>query len=482
MANRDDESSLTIGRYRLSKKIASGGMASVRLGRLVGEVFSRVVAIKQMHPHLVNDPEFVAMFIDEARLSAHVHHPNVVATLDVISQDGELFVVMEYVHGETLASLLRTLRETGEAVPLPIAARIAYDMLSGLHAAHDAVGENGEPLGIVHRDVSPHNVIVGTDGVSRLIDFGIAKAVSRLQTTREGQIKGKLAYMAPEQLRSEAVDRRTDVYAAAVVLWELLTRKRLFLGDSDGETMGRLLAAEVAPPSTVDPAIPVKLDAVVLRGLDRRPDHRFATAREMADALRAACDQAAAGEVAEWVERHVGDKLQSRAREIEADARVAREAETVSTVAPNPDGRVRLDSAVAEVTVASPASVPRRRRRHDLVPWGALTAVVAVVIAGTATLLRARPPAAAATVTASASVETSASTSPPGAASAVDPPPPPPPAVLPSTTPLVATSAIKPLPRNRPASPPLGANCNPPYTVDAIGVRKYKRECVTNRN
>src|SRR4051812_48938415 len=202
-----------IGRYMLDRPIGSGGMATVHLGRLLGPAgFSRTVAIKRLHPQFAKDPEFVTMFLDEARLAARVRHPNVVSTLDVVALDEELFLVMDYVPGETLSRLARELRARGESVPPAIAISILSGVLFGLHAAHDARSESGEVLGIVHRDVSPQNILVGEDGVARVLDFGVAKAAGRASQTEAGLVKGKLAYMSPEQLRGEAIDRRTDVY------------------------------------------------------------------------------------------------------------------------------------------------------------------------------------------------------------------------------------------------------------------------------
>jgi eukaryotic-like serine/threonine-protein kinase len=197
----------TTARYVLFDEIGVGGMASVHLGRLLGPAgFTRTVAIKRLHPHLAKDPQLAAMFLDEARLAAAIRHANVVATLDVVEQEGELFLVMEYVHG---ASLSRLVRETG-AIDPSIASAVVTGALHGLHAAHEAKDEEGHALEIVHRDVSPENVLVGVDGGARLLDFGVAKAASRLQTTRDGSIKGKLRYMAPEQLAGRKVTRRRD--------------------------------------------------------------------------------------------------------------------------------------------------------------------------------------------------------------------------------------------------------------------------------
>ena len=213
-----------LGRYALYEKIAAGGMATVHIGRLLGPVaFARTVAIKRMHPHFAADPAFVAMFLDEARLAARIRHPNVVPTLDVVAMENELFLVMEYVLGESLARLMQAAATRGERIPPSMVATIMAGVLHGLHAAHEATSDRGEPLGIVHRDVSPQNILVGTDGVARVLDFGVAKAAGRIQTTREGQLKGKLAYMAPERDPRQGVAPAADVYAASVVLWEALT-------------------------------------------------------------------------------------------------------------------------------------------------------------------------------------------------------------------------------------------------------------------
>lgn len=304
---------LVLGRYTLYQPLAAGGMATVHLGRLTGEGgFSRTVAIKRLHPQFAADPEFVAGFMDEARLAGRVRHPNVVGVVDVVASGQELLLVMEYVHGETLSRVMRRMQQGGELVPPPIAAAIMCDVLDGLHAAHEARDEKGSPLGIVHRDVSPQNVIVGADGVARVLDFGIAKAAGRLQEqTREGQLKGKLSYMAPEQL-SQETSRLTDIYAASVVLWETLTCQRLLQGETEAQTVMKVLTAHAPPPSEVAD-VPAAYDAVVLHGLAATPAGRFATAREMSVALAKCGPKAEPHEVAEWLERTVHDTLTERA-------------------------------------------------------------------------------------------------------------------------------------------------------------------------
>jgi serine/threonine protein kinase len=304
----------TIGRYALHDRIASGGMASVHLGRLRGEGgFARIVAIKRLHPHLGQDPTFVSMFLDEARLVARIRHPNVVPTLDVIAADGEMLLVMEYVSGESLSRLAGTMSARGERMPVRIAAAILCGALHGLHAAHEARDERGEPLYIVHRDVSPQNILVGVDGATRLLDFGVAKARSRLAETRDGELKGKLAYMAPEQLREREADRTTDVYASGVVLWEALTGQRLYGEAMEAALVERILYGEVQPPSSVVPALPAAIDAVVLRALSRERGDRYPTAREMAEAVEAALGSASMNEVSAWVTEVAGTELARRA-------------------------------------------------------------------------------------------------------------------------------------------------------------------------
>jgi eukaryotic-like serine/threonine-protein kinase len=335
----------SLGRYALYGEIAAGGMATVHLARLLGPVgFARTVAIKRLHPHLAKDPDFVAMFLEEARLAARVRHPNVVATLDVVSDDGELFLVMEYVAGESLSRLVRKARERGERVPPRYAVAILSGALEGLHSAHDATSEKGQPLGLVHRDVSPQNVHVGVDGVPRLLDFGIAKATNRVQETRTDQIKGKVAYMSPEQLAKGAIDRRADVYSASVVLWETLTGERLFKADDVASLVYAIINEEVRAPSSIVTDLPPGLDAIVMKGLARDADNRWSSAREMAAALEAVLAPAPAREIGEWVHSVGGDALDWRQELVH---RI--ESETSSSIPP-PMGRRDSPAGPIEVT------------------------------------------------------------------------------------------------------------------------------------
>ena len=520
-----------VGRYALYAEIASGGMATVHFGRLLGPVgFSRTVAIKRLHPQFAKDPEFVSMFLDEARLAARIRHPNVVPTLDVVATNGELFLVMDYVQGESLSRLVRGARGRGQRVPPRIVATILSGALHGLHAAHEARNERGEPLNIVHRDISPQNILVGTDGVARVLDFGVAKAAGRIQTTREGQLKGKLAYMAPEQLAGE-VSRRTDVYAAAVVLWEALTGRRLFTGENEAAILGKVVSGAVEPPSrymvdgaaTIDSAQMRALEAfdfVTLRGLDRDPARRFATAREMAIAVERCVGLASPSEVGEWVELSAADVLNHRAErvaEIESSSSLnsmtsianelaqgmAQEANAPSLDASRSSqgGFDRSSSQLSSISLSKPgdavsvAPPPRRPLLALAVAALSITAIVAVL--ATVIVLRttrtAQKTAASAesqtTPVSTASAAESAASEPTASAiataapfAAVD-------AGAVAATPPVTTSTTStahtafhathaaPVTTKKTSSA-ANPNCDPPWTIDPeTGRKKYKLEC-----
>jgi serine/threonine-protein kinase len=308
-----------VGRYAIFDEIASGGMATVHLGRLLGAAgFSRTVAIKKLHPQFARDQEFSTMFVDEARLAARINHPNVVQTLDVVSEGRDLLLVMEYVHGVPFAQLLGASRRAHWRVPPPIVASVMTGALEGLHAAHEARGERGELLNVVHRDVSPQNILVGVEGTARVIDFGVAKAVGKMHATREGQLKGKLAYMSPEQVRGPDVTRVSDVFSAGIVLWEALMGERLFRGEHPAELITQVLSQPIRRPRDKFPDLSQALEEVVMRALEREPAARYATAREMAMALEHAVGVAPARQVADWVEGMAGAALATRAHVLEA--------------------------------------------------------------------------------------------------------------------------------------------------------------------
>ncbi|WP_394833285.1 protein kinase [Pendulispora rubella] len=405
---------LTLGRYTLFGELAAGGMATVYLGRVRGAVgFGRTVAIKRLHPHLARDPELVSRFVDEARLVARVHHPNVVPTLDVVAQDGEIFLVLEYVKGESLAGLLRASVLAGTTIPVAVALSILVGALNGLHAAHEARDEKGEPLHIVHRDVSPQNVLVGADGIARVLDFGVAKAQGRLfGTTRDGHLKGKVPYMAPEQI-SGAATQQTDVYAAGVVLWEALACRGLFRHENELQLLQAIMTEQVAPPSRFNPSVPPEVDRITMKALARDPAQRYTNAHAMAEDLDATGLVASSMRVAEWIRSVAGPALAARSELV-----------------------AQVEGAVTEhsVTLKSPRpSAPFSWRRLGT---GALVAAVGM---GAGALLVFRPTAERAPAIAASPTPTQAA---------------PPPAVIPVvTTPPEPASVDASAPR-RAAMPP----------------------------
>jgi serine/threonine protein kinase len=320
-----------IGKYEPLIRLASGGMASLYIARHAGAGgFERLVAIKRVHRHLLGNREFCDMFLDEARISSLIRHANVVPVIDIAEADGELFLVLEYVESLSLAQLLAAAQAADELLPPPVVSRIMSDALAGLHAAHEALDMRGASLHVVHRDVSPHNILVDTHGMSSIIDFGIAKAASRLATTNSGQFKGKVRYMAPEQVKQQPVDRRADVFSAGVVLYEALTGRGLFRGVDEGDTVLSVLVTKIPDPSSIAPGVSEQLDAVARQALERRRDSRFSTAARFREALEEACPPAATDEVAAIVARLGGEVLARRREELQ-----------VALARPSPSSAVR---------------------------------------------------------------------------------------------------------------------------------------------
>ncbi len=274
--------------YRILAELARGGMATVYLAVYEGSARPReIVAIKVVHPHLAFDPDFIAMLGDEARIASSIGHPNVVEIREFVvgRADGRNYLVMEYADGETLSMFLKAASK-GRPLAWDLAASIAADAAGGLHAAHELRGAHGEPLNLVHRDVSPQNIIVTYEGRVKLTDFGVAKATGRIQKTQPGEIKGKLAYMSPEQAFGRDVDRRSDVYALGVVLYELALGRRLFGGRNDAETIKNIIQHTIVPPREVDPSFPEGLEQIILAMLHKDPPDRFQTAGAVERALR----------------------------------------------------------------------------------------------------------------------------------------------------------------------------------------------------
>ena len=443
---------MKVGSYELSEAFASGATSTVHLARIPGS--ARVVAVKRLHPHLAaREGTLRARLVEEARIVGHIAHPNVVQMLETVETEREVFLVMEHVEGETLERLLAL-----APCPPAIAIAIARDVLAGLHAAHHARDGSGAPLGLVHRDVSPKNVIVGTDGRAKLLDFGIAKVEGRARTTRDGHVRGTLAYMAPEQLEGEALGPRADVYAMGVVVWEALTGRFLVEADTDDAVARRILDHDFVAPSAYVPALPRALDAAVMRALARAPEMRFASALEMALALEESVAPASADTVGAWVESLAGARIRAR---YDAPA---------------------LPSHHERARTLPPASSPSSR-------WIApLAVVVAIGLVGVAVLARGRASGPPATIRAPEPTATAV------AATAPTPPEPPSasasaPASAPTTTALAAAdrerverspSATSPRPTTPPSAsaPPAASTTCSPYWVDSAGRRRFNRECL----
>jgi len=478
-------------RYELFGAMAAGGTATVHLGRLHGMAgFMKPIAVKRLHPHLAADPALRTILVEEARLVSRISHPNVVAVLDIVEDEGELFLVLEYVHGATLFELMAK----GERCTPATAVAVMKDVLTGLHAAHHARDASGALLGLVHRDVSPRNVIVTTDGVGKILDFGIAKARVRQSTTRDGHIRGSLAYMAPEQLADETLTARTDVYGAAVVLWEALTGARLFQGDTDAAIVKRILDHDVRAPSTVVGELPRSLDMAVLRGLARDPEARFASGLEMALALEESLTPARSAVVAAWVMRIAETELARRQALVD---------ETPGESGEEEAGPVAGGARAAEATLAAPEPIEEAHPVARAKPWTRPPAVIAIAMvigvvsarlmgawgAGSASAaadaaVRGAEGAGAEPSAGAAGAEPSAGAGAAGsgaatAASALG-------AGAPNTsTSAPNTSASAKAPRASTvkgravvdAAAPSGAECAP-YFVDSAGVRRFNRECL----
>jgi serine/threonine protein kinase len=276
----------TLGRYQLVKHLAQGGMADVLLARTNGiEGFERHVVLKRIREDQARDARYVEMFLDEARLAAMLHHHNVVQVNDIGQENGEYFFAMEYVHGEDVRALLSRISERSGQLPLEHVLAIVCAAAAGLHHAHEQRGPDRKLLGIVHRDVSPMNILIGYDGGVKVADFGIAKAAHRTTETRSGTLKGKVAYMSPEQCVGEAVDRRSDVFSLGIVLYELLTVRRLFKAENDFLTMTAIVLGYIPPPSKFRRDLPPELEAIVFKALANKPEDRYATAQELRLAL-----------------------------------------------------------------------------------------------------------------------------------------------------------------------------------------------------
>ena len=380
-----------LNKYRLLAPLGRGGMAEVFLARAEGiRGFQRLLAVKRILPTFAGDPDFVRMFLDEARIAATLHHPNIVRVFEVDIAGGQVFYVMEYLHGHSVAALLRRLADGGVRLPLDGAVAIAAAVAAGLHHAHERRSADGEPLHIVHRDVGPGNVILTYDGHVKLIDFGIARAAGNLHRTQFGLFKGKLPYASPEQCRCEPLDRRSDVFSLGVVLYELTTGQPPFAADGDRELLRAVSDARVTPPRQIDRSYPRGLEAVVMKALAASPDERYPSARALQRDLKALASELALDLSATGLSRLVAGVFGPELRQWRDAERAGRTLEQYLTdsapgvagpaapTAPAPAGRAVSTAPTAAERVAPAAVRPASALRRSRLARIALIALAAV--------------------------------------------------------------------------------------------------------
>lgn len=393
-----------IGRYDLLLPIARGGMGTVYLARAAGAAgFEREVALKLTHQHLRESETFATEVLAEAQIASRVRHTNVVPVLDVGEDEHGIFLVMEYVEGDSLAGLLKKGREAGTPLPVRVGLRVLVDALAGLQAAHELTDEDGNPQHVVHRDFSPQNILVGLDGMSRLTDFGIARAASRASHTASGVVKGKAAYVSPEQAQDLPLDRRSDVWAAGVVAWELLAGRRMYPSDNEAAVLLKIVREAAPRVSSVVADVPPPLDEAIARALSTDRESRTATAhgfaRDLALAARPFGLLAETEEVVEWVTRLAGPALEQRRQasvglrrarpsdpSLAADAPPEPPSVPQSQIATVPPFRPRAVDEMATDTsaVAEPFGAPRKHNPILLAAAGGagLSLLVAVIAVG----------------------------------------------------------------------------------------------------
>jgi serine/threonine-protein kinase len=324
-----------IGRYEVLLPIASGGMGTVYLARSRGVGgFQREVALKVMHAHLREEEHFATDLIEEAKLAVRIQHPNVVQVLDVGEDPHGVFLVMEYIEGESLAGMQRAAKRREETVPVRIGIRVLVDALLGLHAAHELRDDDGELLGLVHRDFSPHNILVGVDGISKLTDFGVAKARTRLSHTATGLVKGKIHYMSPEQARTDPIDRRCDVWAGGVMAWEMVAGRRMYTERTDAAILLRLVTEPPPRLRTIQRDVPQAIEDVVHHALATDMSARCPSAKALAEQLLSATESlggaASADEVAEYVRATSGGNLQKRREQVTEVVKLRKEIHSIA--------------------------------------------------------------------------------------------------------------------------------------------------------
>lgn len=388
-----------LGNYELLLRVGRGGMASVWVARERARAAKddRLVAVKVMLTELADESEFIKMFLDEVRLVRSIRHPNVVDVYDVGEHEGMMWMAMEWVEGESLHTVIA---EAGKrrAIPPELAVRIISDAAAGLHAAHELRDMDGSLRGVVHRDISPHNILIGTNGAVKLVDFGVAKAVGRIsEATRAGQLKGKFGYMSPEQALGKGVDRRSDIFSLGIVLFELTTSRRLFRGEHDIETLRLVISGAIPKPSMIDPKYPLELERIVLKALERNVSTRYQTAAEFEHDLHAYLKAerliVPQGGVAGILKRVVGERIEQRRKAVRGSLKaLSSGAVATAQLLPNdpaftPTGKDRITvSGVSSVTdtgasglsgLSSPGTSPsavqpapqlRRPSTHSMAP------------------------------------------------------------------------------------------------------------------
>jgi serine/threonine-protein kinase len=362
-----------LGRYRLLALLATGGMAEIYLAQQSGiEGFERLVVVKKILPHLARDAGFLEMFFDEARIAARLNHPNIVQIFD-LGQDGDdYFIAMEYLEGESLAYLEHQARKTEKVMNTSLAAGVIAQVCDGLEYAHTFLGPEGEPLNIVHRDVSPQNIIILFTGGVKLVDFGIAKATTQMHETRVGTMKGKLSYMSREHVLGKSVDRRSDVFSLGIILWELLSRRRLFKRPSEPATIQAVMDVDVPSIREIQAHVPEELEAVALRALHEDPDKRFQSAGAMGKALRDYLLEigAAAGtrEIADFVDRVFSERARTKRRLLDKLGYANGEISDVSVLKAETSESMPSRSHLEDIPTPTDRSVQARAVKKETTP------------------------------------------------------------------------------------------------------------------
>ena len=477
-----------VGKYRIVLPLGQGGTADVYLAVADGPGgFTKLVVVKVLRKSLASDSEFRMMFVSEARLAARLHHPNIVQTNEVIEVDGAPVLVMEYLDGQPLSQMIVRGKQGGFSLAMQL--RVLVDALAGLHAAHELADFDGTPLGVVHRDVSPHNLFVTVEGHAKVLDFGIAKLERSLVETEVGTVKGKLRYMAPEQVAGDKLDRRADIYAAGVILWEALTGERMWKALSEGEIRARVLAGDLPSSETARPEVPDALARICRRALSRAPGDRHATARQLADELEGAMSQlglaASQREIGATVARLFEDVRAETKRTIEAKLGRASMATGLPAVSDTGETRVLRPSDDRNqkrlvlfvglgVSALAGIGLAASRLSSDGIHAGSTASAVAAPVAT----------AAAKPVT-----NLTATTSPDAMAKPDEPAALPVPVAKPARASGAARAALKRLQAvgspaepaavpAAPAAPAPAADCAHPFFVDSNGIKRFRPECM----